>query len=233
MDGNLLALGLVWYAVFLLSTTCHEAAHAQAAMWGGDLTAFYGGQVSLDPRPHIRREPIGMVLAPIITYLTGGWMIGWASAPYNPYWADRHPRRAAWMSLAGPAANFILALLALLGLHIGIGVGAFRFTDNPNFTNIVQAATPGLASGLATFLSLMFSLNVILGAFNLLPLPPLDGFGALGLFVSEYAVQNLRKLERGMCGFSYLGLLMAWRLFDSLFDPIYALCLFAVHIGHA
>jgi hypothetical protein len=98
--------GLVWYMVFLFSVTLHEAAHAWAAQRGGDPTAYLGGQVSLDPRPHIRREPFGMVILPLFTAITSGWPIGYASTPYDPVWALNHPRRAAWMSLAGPAANF-------------------------------------------------------------------------------------------------------------------------------
>ncbi len=102
--------GLVWYVVFLFSTSLHEAAHAWAAQRGGDPTAYLGGQVSLDPRPHIRREPFGMLLLPLFTAVTSGWPIGYASAPYDPVWAANHPRRAAWMSLAGPAANLLLVL---------------------------------------------------------------------------------------------------------------------------
>ena len=71
-----IALGAVWYLVFLFSTTCHEAAHALAAKWGGDLTAFEGGQVTLNPIPHIRRSPFGMVIVPIASFALGGWMIG-------------------------------------------------------------------------------------------------------------------------------------------------------------
>src|SRR5512139_3082516 len=94
--------GLVFYVVFLFSTTLHEAAHAWAALRGGDPTAYQGGQVSLDPMPHIRREPFGMVVLPLLTALATGWPFGYASAPYNPNWAVRHPDRAAWMALAGP-----------------------------------------------------------------------------------------------------------------------------------
>jgi hypothetical protein len=94
--------GLVWYVVFLFSTSLHEASHAWAAQRGGDPTAYLAGQVSLDPRPHIRREPFGMVFLPLFTAVTSGWPIGFASAPYDPLWAAAHPRRAAWMSLAGP-----------------------------------------------------------------------------------------------------------------------------------
>ena len=88
LGPEMIALGVIWYVVFLFSTTCHEGAHALAAKWGGDPTAFEGGQVTLSPIPHIRREPFGMVLAPILSYVLyrGEWMIGWASAPYDPSW---------------------------------------------------------------------------------------------------------------------------------------------------
>src|SRR5215210_5384554 len=99
-DVSQLADGLMYYVVFLFSTTLHEAAHAWAAQRGGDLTAYRGGQVSLDPMPHIRREPIGMVALPL-------------------------PRRAAWMALAGPAANLLLVVLAALALRVGAMAGVF------------------------------------------------------------------------------------------------------------
>jgi hypothetical protein len=92
MTPDTLAVGLLWYVVFLLSTTCHEAAHALVAKRGGDLTAFHGGQVTLEPWPHIRREPFGMILVPILSFLTGGWMVGWASAPYDPFWSQHSIR---------------------------------------------------------------------------------------------------------------------------------------------
>ncbi len=107
-----IALGMLWYVAFLLSTTCHEAAHALAAKWGGDLTAYSVGQVSLNPMPHMQREPFGMILVPLLTFMFSGWMMGWASAPYDPYWARRHPRRSGWMALAGPMANFVLVLVS-------------------------------------------------------------------------------------------------------------------------
>ena len=98
-----LGIGLVWFVAFLFSTTVHEAMHAFAAWKGGDPTAYHGGQVSLSPLPHIRREPVGMLIVPLLTSLTRGWAMGWASAPYDPVWATRHPRRAAIMAAAGPA----------------------------------------------------------------------------------------------------------------------------------
>lgn len=208
-----------------MSTTCHEAAHALAAKLGGDLTAFHGGQVSLDPVPHIRREPFGMVVFPVLSYITGGWMMGWASAPYDPYWAQRHPRRAAWMSLAGPAANFTLALLAALLIHGGRAAGVFEYSDRVGFTHIVQGTAPGAYAGAATVVSILFTLNLLLGFFNLLPIPPLDGFGAAGLFLSERAALRLQEFGQQMGMFSLIGLMVAWRVFDPLFGPIFSFAL--------
>ncbi len=99
-----LAFGFIWYVAFLFSTTCHEAAHALVAKLGGDETAALGGQVSLNPVPHITRA-LGMMVIPIVSYLATQSMFGWASAPYDPLWERRHPRRSGWMALAGPAAN--------------------------------------------------------------------------------------------------------------------------------
>ncbi|HEX5000144.1 MAG TPA: site-2 protease family protein, partial [Terriglobia bacterium] len=95
MENNQIAEAVIYYVVFLFSTTLHEAAHAWVAMLGGDLTAYHGGQVSLDPRPHIRREPFGMVILPVISLLASGWPFGFASTPYDPYWARSHPKRSA------------------------------------------------------------------------------------------------------------------------------------------
>ena len=128
-----LASALVYYLVFLYSTTVHEASHAWAAKLGGDLTAYHGGQVSLDPRPHIKREPIGMLVLPIVSALLSGWPMGFASAPYDPAWAMRHPKRAAWMALAGPGANLLLVILADLAIRVGIMAGVFHAPESVNF----------------------------------------------------------------------------------------------------
>jgi Zn-dependent protease len=223
------AIGILWYIVFLLSTTAHEASHALAAKLGGDLTAFHGGQVSLDPFPHIRREPFGMVLVPILSYVTGGWMMGWASAPYDPDWQHKHPRRAAWMALAGPAANFALALVAGIAVHVGILAGVFKAPESAGFARIVDALVPGIAEGAAKFLSLLFSLNVLLGAFNLLPVPPLDGYSVLGLFTSEDGARRLEQLRQSARMFSFVGLLLCWQVFGYLYDPIFSAALKALY----
>ena len=134
---------IVWYVVFVISVTVHEAAHATVAYLGGDPTAYKGGQVSLNPVPHMRREPIGMLVVPLLTAISNGWPIGWASAPYDPRWEQQHPRRAAWMAAAGPGANLALALLALIGLKIGLATGAFYAPDSVGMAQLVAAGSLG------------------------------------------------------------------------------------------
>jgi len=221
MSADTLALGLIWFVAFLFSSTCHEAAHAWAAKRGGDETAYAAGQVSLNPVPHMRREPFGMLVMPWLSYIMGGWMMGWASAPYDPYWARRHPRRSAWMALAGPAANFALAIFAAILIHIGILLNVFRLTGqfSDRFDQLVGGTSLGVPAGAAAFLSILFALNVLLGTFNLLPVPPLDGFNVLGIFLSDEAGLKLMNLRDSLGAMSILGLLIAWRYAGEVIIP--------------
>lgn len=220
MDADRLALGPLWYIAFLISITCHEAAHALAAKLGGDPTAHEGGQVTLNPLPHIRREPFGTVLMPLLTFFMSGFMMGWASAPYDPYWRQRHPKRAAWMSLAGPAANFAIAILAAVLIHAGLAAGLFGIPRGGDlFTHLVGGQ--GIWEGAAILLSISFTLNLLLGCFNLLPFPPLDGFSALGILTPERLALRLFQWEAQLGAMAYLGLFIAWRVFDYVFAPVF------------
>jgi Zn-dependent protease len=234
LSPEYLVQGLTWYVVFLFSTTCHEASHSLAAKLGGDLTAFHSGQLTLNPVPHMRREPFGMLLVPILSYVLGGWMIGWASAPYDPAWQARHPRRAAWMSLAGPGANFALMILGAIGIRMGILAGVFRQPASVGFTSITEVANPEAASPLLTFgamfISLLFFQNLLLGTFNLLPVPPLDGSTGITVFMSERMALRFLQFMRDPA-FSMAGLLAAWFLFDRMFDPIFTFALNVLYPG--
>jgi Zn-dependent protease len=231
MRPDALALGLLWYIAFLFSLCCHESAHALAARLGGDPTAFLAGSMTLNPVPHIRREPFGTVLVPIASYFLGGWMIGWASAPYNPAWQRQYPRRAAWMALSGPAANFTLVLASAIAIHAGLATGAFVRPSGIGFTSVVDAASPtSIVGGLATLLSILFSLNLLLGTFNLLPVPPLDGVTALGVLLPETLARRLASLGRNRA-FALVGLLVAWELFNYLFRPVFVTALNLLYPG--
>ena len=231
MDPHFLILGVMWYIVFLFSTVCHEGAHALAAHLGGDSTAFHQGQASLNPLPHILRAPFGTVVVPILSYvMPPHWMIGWAGAPYDPAWQRRYPRRAAWMALAGPAANFTLVVCAGVAIRAGTALGVFRAPEYAGFSHVTQAAVPGAAGAAATLLSLLFVMNVLLGTFNLLPLPPLDGHTAITLLMSpDRAVRYLdwaRDLQLGMAG-----AVLAWVVYAKFFGTIFRVFLAALYPG--
>jgi len=217
-----LGVGLVWYVVLLFSLTFHEAAHAWAARRGGDDTAYLGGQVSLDPRPHIRREPFGMVIFPILTFVLSHSMLGWASTPYDPAWAQAHPRRAAAMSAAGPAANAILVLAAALAIRAGIAADVFHAPASIDFEHLVAANSDGIAASVALLLSVLFTLNLLLLIFNLIPFPPLDGANAIGIFFSDAGARRVQGLLRSP-QLALVGLLLAWLAMPRIFGPIHRL----------
>lgn len=229
MDLQLLAKLPLWLAAFLLSLTCHEAAHALAGKFGGDSTA--AAQVTLDPLPHIRREPFGAIVVPILSFFLqgGGWMIGWASAPYDPHWASRHPRRAAGMAAAGPAANFALALLAALAIRIGIAAGYFMLPAGGLTLETLAVAPEGVAQGLALFLSVLFSINLILGCFNLIPLPPLDGYAIVPIVLNDRMRDKWFGIFSG--GGALMGLIIAWVLFDRLMPPVFRTAIGLLYTG--
>lgn len=212
--SELLAVAPLWYVAFLFSTVCHEAAHALVARWGGDSTAYVGGQVTLDPLPHIKREPFGLVVIPIITLISTGGMFGWGSAPYDPFWQIRYPKRAALMALAGPVANFSIALLAALAIRIGIGADVLQVSGG-SLAGFISGGGSTFMEGAASLLSIVFFLNVLLGAFNLIPIPPLDGYSVLGLFLPEDLTLKLIEIARNP-GFSILGVFVAWQVFPVL-----------------
>jgi Zn-dependent protease len=217
-------LGL-WYAVFLLSLTCHEAAHALAAWRGGDPTAYEAGQVSLSPWPHIRREPWGTVLVPLLTFFMyagsgSAWMMGWASAPYDPVWEHRHPRRAALMALAGPLANLALVALAFAALAALFSGGVLVPPDRIGIDRLAVAA-PGAApvlDGVARLLSILLSLNLLLCVFNLMPCPPLDGASVLAGVLPP--ARTLRDRLRASPFGSMVAFVVALVLFPRVVAPL-------------
>jgi Zn-dependent protease len=225
-----LLLGILWYVALIFSLTFHEAAHALAARRGGDPTAYLGGQLSLDPRPHIRREPFGMVFVPLFSFAVSGWMIGWASTPFDPRWADAHPRRAAWMALAGPVGNLLLVVAAGLLIRIGLLTGVFYAPETIRFGELVGTESGAVWTTCGALLSILFTLNLLLCVFNLLPIPPLDGAGAIGLLAGDDLARRLRHaLYRP--GVALFGILVAWYLIGAIFAPIHLLAIRLLYPG--
>jgi Zn-dependent protease len=222
LTPDVIATGLIWFVVFLFSTTCHEAAHALVAKLGGDPTA--SGQITLNPTPHIQREPFGMVVVPLVSYFLSGWVMGWASAPSDPVWAYRHPHRAARMALAGPAANFTLMLAAAVGIRVGIALNWFESSMPRGIQSyaglVVATDSEGILPLLATVLSIAFLLNLVLGIFNLLPVPPLDGNVGITFFMSESMARSFLDFFR-VPNVALAGVIVAWVVFYRGFPYVF------------
>ena len=225
---------VVWFVVFLFTLSVHEACHGLVAWLGGDSTAYHGGQVTLNPWPHIRREPVGTVIVPLLTFVSSGWMMGWASTPYDPEWGRRNPRRLAAMSAAGPMGNLLIAALSFAVMKSLLTTGSLVAPHQINFQTLVEPA-PGVSREsilhpLAFLLSVALNLNVLLALFNLLPLPPLDGAGIVqGLMPGRLGtlVEGLRRNPM----MSLVGLMVAWQVSDVLYRPAFNVMVRLLHPG--
>lgn len=163
------------YAAFtvvsmILSVTVHEWAHAFTATKLGDDTPTEQGRVTLNPVAHI--DPIGTLAMPLVGALIGGFLIGWARpVQYRPSRIRKdigYRKGGLMIALAGPASNLVLLVLCLAGLKVLLSV--FGMAG-------LEAQKPLLA--FANLLAFMTYINLILAFFNLLPVPPLDGFAML------------------------------------------------------
>jgi Zn-dependent protease len=216
-------VAILLYGVFLISTVFHEAAHAVVSYLGGDRTAYLGGQVSLNPVPHIRREPFGMVVLPIVSLLlfSGRGFIGFASTPLDPLWAARHPKRAALMAAAGPVTNLLLAALAFALLKTLVETGHARPGGSVlEMAKPIDADANSLAA-LCRMASAFVYMNLFLAVLNLLPVPPLDGGAVLeGLLPREAA--NALAMVRSQPIVAILLLILLWRyvIEPLVFTPV-------------
>lgn len=139
--------------VLLFSVVVHEVAHGLMALRLGDHTARLAGRLTLNPISHI--DPIGSVIVPLVLALIPGSVVfGWAKpVPYNPYNLKNPKSGGAWIAAAGPATNFALAAVFAVAL---------RFFGS---------AVPGMGE----LMQIVIVINLALGVFNLIPIPPLDG----------------------------------------------------------
>jgi len=159
----------------LFAITMHDAAQAFAARRFGDNTAHAAGRTTLNPLAHI--DPLGTVVIPAVMYLMSGFVFGYAKPLPLNYGQMRHPKRdMAFVALAGPGANFIMALFWLL-----IAIFLQYFDVQESFPNLVAKA------GIQTNLWLM--------AFNLLPIPSMDGGRVVFSLLPHKAAYQFARLE--------------------------------------
>jgi Zn-dependent protease len=155
--ANLIQTVLIYALPVLFAITLHEAAHGYAALRLGDKTAFMLGRITLNPIKHI--DPVGTILMPLLLYFatSGSFLFGYAKPVPVRFGNLRNPKRdMVWVALAGPGANLVQALLWKL-LFIAL---VLMGIDEDFFLQMCRA-------GILT--------NVVMFAFNLFPLPPLDG----------------------------------------------------------
>ncbi len=164
---------LILIPILLLSMMAHELAHGWIANRLGDPTAKRAGRLSFNPIRHL--DPLGTAMF-VITYLFSGFMFGWAKPiPVSPYYFKNRQRGMAIVGAAGPITNFIIAIIFVL---------------------VLNWIHPASDSRLFDVFSLVFQVNVVLGLFNLIPIPPLDGSRVLGAFLPRSAYEKWVAVDR-------------------------------------
>lgn len=178
-------LFVVLAGLLLYSVIAHEVAHGFVAYFFGDDTAKRYGRLTLNPASHI--DPVGVIML----FLVG---FGWAKpVPVNYYRLENSRLGLFCVSLAGCAANIVIAVLSIFLLQFDM------LAANPVFS---------------TILPILAKINIMLGAFNLIPVPPLDGSKILMSVLPEKAQQNLARLE------PYGFFILIALLFSGLLDPV-------------
>jgi Zn-dependent protease len=159
--------------VLLISLMAHELAHGFVAYKLGDPTAKRAGRLSFNPLKHL--DPVGTAMF-FITYLLGWFVFGWAKpVPVSPYYFKNRQKGMALVGLAGPVTNFLLALVSIFIL------------------NAVRVDVNGIVFDV---LFTVFQVNMVLGIFNLIPVPPLDGSRVLGAFLPRNAYEKWVALDQ-------------------------------------
>ena len=189
--SNLIQTVLIYALPVIFAITVHEAAHGYVARHFGDNTAEVMGRVTLNPMKHI--DPIGTILMPLMLYFatSGAFLFGYAKPVPVNFGRLRHPKRdMIWVALAGPASNFVQAILWAL---VFVGLVAAGIDE----TFFIKMAQGGVL------------VNLVMWAFNLFPLPPLDGGRVLAGLLPNGPAQNFLARIEPFGFFIVMGLVLA------------------------
>lgn len=221
IDGQSIQQFILYMVALVFSLSVHESAHAWMSNQFGDDLARLQGRISLNPASHV--DPIGTLLFPAIAFFTHAPLIGWAKpTPVNPLrWRNKRVANF-WVSAAGAISNFIIATIAGIGIR---ALYTFGVTDGLRMKP--EAST--LATGAFELLVTFFILNVSLGVFNLLPIPPLDGSKVLQSILPESFEAGFETLER--FGFILLFIAVFTGVLGIVFNTVMPIAVALVFIG--
>ena len=216
---------ILYMVALIFSLSLHEAGHAWMSSRFGDDLARSQGRISLNPVTHV--DPIGTLLFPAIAFFTHAPLLGWARpTPVNPL-AWREKRKAnIWVSAAGVIGNFIIAVVAGVALRVLFEAGVAGFVGGEF---VPAAGDSGLAAGALKLLQTFFVMNVVLGVFNLIPIPPLDGSKILGSLLPESFESAIEAVER--FGFILLIVALMTGVFNAIFIVVMPLAFYLLFIG--
>ncbi|MBI5207124.1 MAG: site-2 protease family protein [Candidatus Firestonebacteria bacterium] len=204
-----ISLAVIQIPVLIFAVVIHESAHGWMADKCGDPTARILGRITLNPIPHI--DLMGSVLLPLLLFISNSpFMIGYAKPVPVNFRNLRNPKRdAAFVGMAGPISNILIAFLSLIFLKILYSIELFRLR------------------GLILFLISAFQINIVLAAFNLIPIPPLDGSRLMSALLTDKLSYSYSKLEP--YGFVLIMGLMMFGLLDKIFSPLLNILQFVLH----
>jgi Zn-dependent protease len=188
---------LLWFVVLLFSLSFHEAAHAWTSERFGDDTGRLQGRITLNPLAHI--DPLGTIIFPLASAITSIPLLGWAKpVQTNPLLWRNKTKANISVSAAGPISNFILAIIAFIILKVALMSGIFAPNPLGNSYYTLIAAAPNQSSfiePLGRILNILLILNISLGIFNLLPIPPLDGSHVLESLLPPKMAEAFAQLQ--------------------------------------
>ena len=228
IDSGVIGQFILYMVALIFSLSVHESAHAWMSNHFGDDLARLQGRISLNPAVHV--DPIGTLLFPALSFFTGAPLIGWAKpTPVNPLrWRNKRVANF-WVSAAGVICNFIIAIVAgiiiriLLSANlIDLGMEGYRLIAIPHTSSII-------AEGAAQLLTTFFILNVALGIFNLIPIPPRDGSKVLSSILPPSFEPAFDALER--FGFILLIFAMFTGVFRIIFSVVMPIAIKILLIG--
>lgn len=212
----------------VFSLSVHESAHAWTSNYFGDDLARLQGRISLNPMSHV--DPIGTLLFPALAFFTGAPLIGWAKpTPVNPFrWRNKRVANF-WVSIAGVICNFMIAIVSGIILRVLLAANVLELGGGRYGMGAESASHSLIAEGAVQLLLIFFTLNVALGVFNLIPIPPLDGSKILQSILPPSFESGFEALER--FGFILLILAMFTGVFRVIFSFVMPLAMRLLFIG--